>query len=287
MRKVFVPLLAVVLTIGCQGGSPTPVVLSLRAVLVSTDLAKGADRLVFALLDSSSAPVQASAAWVELSSRQDGALVSRGRQKAVFRPWPVGTRGVFTLQADFPTPGEWVAEISPVDGDAAGQVARLVLRVQERSSTPPLGSAAPRSRNRTAKEVASLEELTTDAQPDPDLYGTTIAQALDAAKPLVVTFATPAFCQSATCGPQVDVVKALKKAYGGRANFVHVELYDNPQEMRQDLKKARLSPVVEEWGLPSDPWTFVMDAQGRVAAKFEAFTTYQELEEALRQVLSG
>ncbi len=103
----------------------------------------------------------------------------------------------------------------------------------------------------------------------------------------MVTFATPAFCTSATCGPQVDVVKALKETYKGRVNFIHVEIYDNPQEMREDLQKARLSPVIDEWGLPSEPWTFLVDAEGRVAAKFEAFTSAEELEEALLKTLES
>ena len=40
-----------------------------------------------------------------------------------------------------------------------------------------------------------------------------------------------------------------------------------------------------EWGLPSTEWSFVVDREGMVTARFEAFATLDELEEALKQVL--
>jgi peroxiredoxin len=42
---------------------------------------------------------------------------------------------------------------------------------------------------------------------------------------------------------------------------------------------------VEEWGLPTEPWTFVLDKEGRVHAKFEQFTPAEEIEAALLEVL--
>ena len=186
---------------------------------------------------------------------------------------------------DFDKAGTWLAEISPRDGEAAGEIARIVFQVAERSVTPSIGSPAPPSRNRTASDVSSLDELTTDPDPDPGLYSLSIADALETGQPLVVTFATPAFCTSATCGPQVDVVKELKETYGDRANFIHVEIFSNPREMEGDISKGVVAEAVDEWGLPSEPWTFIVDGGGLVAAKFEAFTSYEELDEALARVV--
>ena len=56
---------------------------------------------------------------------------------------------------------------------------------------------------------------------------------------------------------------------------------------REGLQQARISPVIEEWGLPSEPWTFLVDAEGRVAAKFEAFTSVEELQEALLKTMGS
>lgn len=261
--------------------------MTLRPVLASTDLAVGRNRLVFALLDPSGAPIKASAARLTLSRPQESAAAPYSQTEAAFRPWPGGPGGVFSAWVEFPQAGTWLSEITPVDGKAQGDLGRLVFPVKERSASPALGAPAPRSQNRVAREGAALlEEVTSDPHPDPDLYTMTIAEALTTGKPLVVTFATPAFCTSATCGPQVDAVKELKNALGQRANFIHVEIYDNPKEMEGDISKARLSPIVQEWNLPSEPWTFIVDSQGRIAAKFEGFASSDELREALEQVLT-
>ena len=127
-----------------------------------------------------------------------------------------------------------------------------------------------------------ISQLTTDVDPDVELYAATIADALTDGKPLVVAFSTPAYCQTATCGPQLDVIKRIKADYGGAATFIHIEVYDNPHEIAGDLSRAVISPTLTEWGLPSEPWTFVMDGDGIVRAKFESFTTRDELEAALR-----
>ena len=55
--------------------------------------------------------------------------------------------------------------------------------------------------------------------------------------------------------------------------------------LRAILNNAVISPTAEEWGLPSEPWTFVVDGDGVIRAKFEAFTTRDELEAALQDVV--
>ncbi len=292
-RFVLLAAPCLLLLAGCSPASvtPTPVAtssvvsLSLRAILASSDLSVGSNRVVFGLIDSNNAPVRAGSATLALAHEQDGRIVQKGEVEADWRSWPAGPGGVFTAQIDFDQAGLWLAQVSPTDSAAEGQLARMVMRVSEESSTPALGSPAPASLNRTASSVASLEELTSDVEPDPELYSMTIAEALQAGKPLVVAFATPAFCTSATCGPQVDVVKELKEGYREQANFIHMEVFANPHEMRSDLSKGVISPTFEEWGLPSEPWVFVIDAQRRVSAKFDGFASYEELEQALQRVI--
>ena len=108
---------------------------------------------------------------------------------------------------------------------------------------------------------------------------------MERGRPAVIVFASPAFCTNAVCGPQVDVLKELKDKYRGRANFIHVDYFDNPDEIQGDLDRAVVSPTVLEWNLPSTEWSFVLDDAGVVAARFEAFATLEELEEALLDVL--
>ena len=64
-----------------------------------------------------------------------------------------------------------------------------------------------------------------------------------------------------------------------------MEIYSNPDEMHGDPTKGLVAQAVTEWALPSEPWTFLVDGDGKVAAKFEAFTSLEELEDALLEVL--
>ena len=97
----------------------------------------------------------------------------------------------------------------------------------------------------------------------------TIAEAVDSGLPTVIVMASPAFCTNAVCGPQVEVLQELKDEFEGKANFVHVDYYDNPEEIQGDLTRAVVSPVAKQWGLPSTEWSFVIDRDGIVSGRFE------------------
>ena len=261
---------------------------TLRLALASSDLAIGRNRVVFGVIDTSEGPVRDAAVQVSTFF-----LTAGGGQEgpvevvdAVFRAWPVTPRGVFTARLNFDRAGEWGIGAVIMDADGNERTATARVPVNAASATPAIGTAAPRSISKTLADAGDFERLTTDFEPDADLYAMTIADALDTGKPLTVVFSTPAYCQTATCGPQLDVIKQIKVEYEDTMNFIHVEVYDNPHEIEGDLTNAVISPTVEEWGLPSEPWTFVIDSNGVIRAKFEAFTTREELDEALALVLN-
>ena len=206
-------------------------------------------------------------------------------KNAVFQEWPVSPRGIYTAQLNFDKAGAWGIGIVVKGTDGVERQSSTSIQVKETTSTPAIGSPAPRSASKTSADVDSLDLLTTDLSPDPELYDKTIAEAIEENQPLMVVFSTPAYCQTSTCGPQLDVVKDIKDVYKDRINVIHIEVYDNPQDIQGDLSNAIISPTLEEWGLPTEPWTFIVDEGGLVQAKFEAFTTRQELEEALLNVL--
>ena len=253
--------------------------------IISTDLSVGRNRVAFALLNESGGVV--STPNVRVSATAPGTDGTPSDEtRATFRKWPLGDLGIYTAQLDFSTAGPWRLSVSimgwgGVDGNGDG-----ILEVKAKSATPAIGSSAPASRNKTIDDVESLEQLTTANPPDPELYRFTIADALALGKPLVVVFATPAYCKTATCGPQLGEIGTLKERFESQAAFIHVEVFDNPHLIQGDLERAVPVPSTEEWGLLTEPWTFVVDSNGDVAAKFEAFTTAQEIEEALLPMLN-
>ena len=260
----------------------------IKPILATKELRVGTQRVSF-LLAGPKALVKAPEAQVTSRFLGGDGSVSE-RKQAVFHLWPYGIRGAYSTELTFDHPGRWQLDIAVEDNGLPAEI-QLIVDVAERSVVPDIGSMPPRSRTKTLDSTGRFEDLTTDFTPDPDLYQVSIDEAITGGKPLVIVFATPAFCTSPTCGPQVDTVTELKDAHPGEANFIHVELYDNPAEIQGDLSKAVLADVVEEWGLTqltnwfNESWTFVLDSEGRIQQRFEGFVTLTELEESLQQVL--
>ena len=68
-----------------------------------------------------------------------------------------------------------------------------------------IGDEAPASDTPTTANHAA-NRITTAKPPDVGLLRYSVKDSVESGKPFVVAFATPAFCQSRTCGPTVDVV---------------------------------------------------------------------------------
>ena len=268
-------------TPGAASGPP-----EVRLGLATVDIGVGLNRFAFGVRGQDSKPIRTPAALATFMYIESTPYEVRAQAQASFVTWPTGRAGVYVVEGvDLDKAGRWglVVEVETEDGAVA--VGQLGFDVKLTSSSPAIGSLAPRSLNKTGGDGTDLKEITTSPEPDADLYRMTVAEAIAAGRPVVVTFATPAFCSTATCGPQVEVVSAIKDRYAERASFIHVEVYDNPVEMRKDFSKGRLSPILEEWGLISEPYTFILDGEGVIRSKFEGFVTEQELEAALKEVL--
>lgn len=259
-------------------------------ILVTTQLKVGTQRISF-LLATSQSLIKAPVATVSSSFLGEGQAIGESKQ-AIFHLWPYGVRGAYSTDLTFGQAGQWNLDIDVIgpDGPIQGNIS---IDVAEELPVPGIGDIPPLRANKTVHTVDNLEKLTTDFTPDPDLYQLTIGEAIITGRPTVIVFATPAFCTSPTCGPQVDTVSELKELHVGEANFIHVELYDNPHEIQGDLTKAVSHGLVEVWGLSSIPhwfnesWTFILGTDGRIAHRFEGFVTLDELDIALTQELSG
>lgn len=296
-------LLLTLAAAGCfvppNAGGPTPLPggPEYSALMVSSDLAAGANRVAFGLVDRDNRPAAADQAQVRAIYTPTGAARGTERAAAVaeFLPWPPegSGRGVFVADLTFDRagaatpehPGLWELAITAADADGEIIRARTAVRVAAESATPAIGALAPRSVTPTAGDTADLSTISSAPQPDPELYRLSVHQALDAGLPLVVLFSTPAFCVSATCGPQLEILSELQERYRGRANFIHIEVFADPHLIEGNRLAAKRVPAVTEWGLPTEPWTFVVDQEGRIAAKFEQFTPPAELAAALESVL--
>jgi hypothetical protein len=116
------------------------------------------------------------------------------------------------------------------------------------------------------------------------MHQLSIADAIDQHRPALVVFATPGFCSSATCGPQVRAVESLEPTYRSRLVFIHVEIYRN---FKPDPSKRQLTPTVLEWHLETEPWVFLIDRMGVIRAAFEAATATDDLQAGIDRMLAA
>ncbi|MCH7788929.1 MAG: hypothetical protein IH940_05755, partial [Acidobacteria bacterium] len=164
----------------------------MQAIFATADLGVGENRIGFVL--TSPKGLQRAPA-VSVSSRFFADDGSPGELKqtalAVFRPWPYGTRGLYTTTLDFDAPGRWGLDIVVLGAEGASPV-ELTFDVREAPSAPAVGTSAIRSDSKTVADVSSGSELTTGSMYDEDLYQLTIADAVVSGLPSVVVMASPA-----------------------------------------------------------------------------------------------
>ena len=246
------------------------------------DHARGPVRFSFLVLDRAGRPVDRPRARVWIASDRASApfLETSARLQPVGVPGgykdDLGVTHLYVANVRIPEDGKFWVLAEPVGARIQG-LGNLV--VKEEAAAPAVGSKAFPSRTPTLGD-APVGELTTRVPPDRELLRYSVAESLRAKKPFVVTFATPKFCSSRTCGPVVDVVDRVRRDLRGTdVRFIHVEIYERNEPA------LGVNEWVEEWRLPSEPFTFLVGRDGRIAAKFEGSMSVVELRAAVRRHL--
>jgi hypothetical protein len=286
--------LAAVVLAGCVDNGPETPQGGIQPVVVSSDLAVGQNRFVLGLLTEDNQVITDARVHFDFYRQGDDAIPVNGVE-AVFESMRVEfthvhesgeqhlheeVTGVYVADVTFNQPTAMHVRVTGTLADGTPLTARTSdFPVQSQSQTPAVGSPAPRSNNPTIADVSDIGLIDSSDPPRPEMHALSIAQAIDAGKPTVIAFATPAFCQSRICGPTMEIMDELYSKYADTVTFVHVEPY-NLAMLRQQ-GEFQLVPAAAEWHLPSEPWVFVLDRQGLVAAKFEGIFTVEDLEAAL------
>jgi hypothetical protein len=195
--------------------------------------------------------------------------------------------GIYATKVAFPEAGRFGVEITTALDNGAPTTIRVTFDVQPTSPLLRVGDKAPSTKTPTLADVGGdPTKISTDATPDPALYQTSIDQALAAHKPLLVIFATPKFCQSATCGPTLDTLKPYVSKYP-TVTFINVEPYKLKLvdgTLQADLSATndlQETPASEAWKLVSEPHVYVVNRDGIITADFELIFSDAELTAAL------
>jgi hypothetical protein len=163
----------------------------------------------------------------------------------------------------------------------------IYLKVGASSPVPNVGDQAPVIDTPTAKSVGG-DVSKIDTRTPPDSMHDVNFRDVVGKKPIILLFATPALCQSRVCGPVVDIAEELKaETKPDDAAFIHMEIYNNNTIAPGCLEGTRpvsecQRPQVIAYHLPTEPWAFAIDKQGKIVARLEGAFSKDELASALK-----
>jgi hypothetical protein len=190
---------------------------------------------------------------------------------------PDSARTVYVADVSLDAGGEWRIGALVRSGDSLqGSLAPSAV-VGKFSDVPQPGDEAPRVHTPTVEDVGGdLSKIDTRVPPD-TMHQDDLAGVLGK-EPVVLVFATPALCQTRVCGPTADVAEQVKAEHGDDVAFIHQEIYND-----NSIDKG-VRPQVRAYHLPTEPWVFVIDENGRITESIEGAASPEALEQAVKQI---
>lgn len=242
---------------------------TLTVVNASFETLAGTDqRFAFGVVSADNVPLLDAELEVRLSDPDGNELAG---------PFPAtfidtgGPLGVYHTRIDVPDPGPVLVVVR--DGDDVGELAVDIIAAEDSKLAVP-GQAATATATPTVAEPMDMAELCTLRPDDCGMHEVSLDQALADGRPVALVFATPAYCQTAACGPAVADLDAIRQdGDWGDVAFIHVEIY-------QDAGQTVAAPV-QAWDLPSEPWLFTIDGDGAIVDRLGSVLVPEEMQDML------
>src|SRR3954468_7788279 len=187
---------------------------------------------------------------------------------------------VYSADVEFPKKGPYavLATTKLSNGKLTGATGQVQVSSEQADPIPRVGDKAPKVHTETvASAKGDIAKIDT-RDPPSDMHDVDFADVVGK-KPVALLFATPQLCQSRVCGPVTDIELQMKSKYGNKMDFIHQEVYvDN------DVNKGLREPL-RQFNLPSEPWLFVVNKQGRITARLEGSIGVKQFEDAVKSGL--
>lgn len=267
--------------------TPAPTVGDLQVLPANTQLWVGTSTLVLDLRDGAGTRLDPRTRTAELVLTDPDLGVRPGvpivaRQLIPGGPWWA------TAEVQLDRVGDWTLTASAA-GEAGPLRGSAQVRVSPDDGTLPLGSAFPPLRTPTLRSSGyRLARITTDPEPEPSFYWTSVDQALADQRAFVLALDSVGFVTSDACGGAVEHLRHLRAEFPGLL-LIHAE----PWVVREAGGRLLLDPVdgpprPAPWttaiGARAVPWILVVDEHGRLRAKFTDVFGSDELRAAVRTI---
>jgi len=138
------------------------------------------------------------------------------------------------------------------------------------------GQTVPLVRTPSPGDAAGLEVVCTRSPEPCPWHDVSLDRAVGQGRPLAVLVATPAFCQTAICGPVLDLLVARQAQYADVVTMIHAEVYPN-----EAAAGRTTTDVVTAYGLPWEPSLFLALPDGTITNRLDYTFDQRELDEAL------
>ena len=227
-------------------------------------------RLPLALADSQGALLDGVPASIKVRYGVDG-LTEMSAPLDVRRHAQGIPRPYFPLVATFTSPGTWRIRVE-VDG-ATADATVTAKPPSELPSVPSVGDKLIAMKTPTKKDHRGVDPICTRQPPCP-FHEKSLDEAMTSGKAVAFIISTPAFCQTAICGPVLDLLVDRAKNLSATVDFVHAEVYTD------DTAKTT-TDAVQTYGLTYEPalWLTLPDGtiQGTLAYTFDGVELDSEL----------
>lgn len=186
-----------------------------------------------------------------------------------------------------PTPYYPLTFTPPEAGEYEARAAFSSVPVQFKVATRDtvklvqIGDALRPVRTPTTADARGVTPICTRATPCP-FHAISLTDALAAKRPTIFVISTPGFCQTAICGPVLELLVEQQASLSSRFQIVHAEVYVDPNKKTSGPPKT--TEAVEAYGLDYEPSLFVADAGGIVRARLDFTWDRKELATAIASV---
>lgn len=178
-----------------------------------------------------------------------------------------------------PAAAGYYTAVTTVD-DAEVETSFQVV-AEEAITIPRPGEAFPTVATPTVDDARGVDPICT-REPACPFHETDLTAVLGRS-PVAVLVSTPAFCQTAICGPVLDIFEAAS-ANAPDVTFIHVEVFATAEEVEEAGPEAALAPAVEALDLPFEPCLFLIAADGTLQRRLDVIFDEVELADGLDQL---
>ena len=221
-----------------------------------------------AILAGEDTPSSIEVTWYVEGSDPGTATTIERRAEGIPTPY-------FPLAVTFDAPGTYRIDID-ADGERAATTVD-VLPPEQAPAVPGPGDALLSVVTPTTGDARGVEPICT-RDPDCPFHAESLDTVLGGPKAIALIVSTPAFCQTAICGPVLDLLVDRAEQHAEVLSIVHAEVYT-------DESAKTSTETVQAYGMTYDPALFLAAPDGTINARLDYTFDGSELDEALSRLV--